>query len=137
MQKIILMLAVLSLGGCASEPISNEQAKPVPANQILNHDLFAEKANTGVVIIKRDYGYVGIACLTRVYVDGQEVADLARGEKITIHPDQGAHIFSAKPNGMCGGGTVEQSGNVVEGKVLTYRIGHGSDAELGLYPTAF
>ena len=137
MRKIFLMAIILGLGGCASEPISNEQAKPVPNSQILSPLLFVEKSNTGMVIIKRDQGYIGVACLTRIYIDGQEVADLDRGEKITVHPTLGDHIFSAKPNGMCGGGLVEQAGKVVEGKTLTYRVGHGSDAELGLYPTAF
>ncbi|ELE6461856.1 TPA: hypothetical protein NBO33_000729 [Enterobacter hormaechei] len=137
MKKLILVMGIIALVGCATKPISTEQAKPAPAKQILNNTLFTKKAGTGEVVIKRDSGYVGSACLTRVYVDGREVADLDPEQKITIYPTLGDHIFSAWPKGMCGGGMSEQAGKVIEGKVLTYRIGYGSGSEFGIYPTAF
>ena len=76
MKKLILVMGIIALVGCATKPISTEQAKPAPGKQILDNTLFTKKAGTGEVVIKRDSGYVGSACLTRVYVDGREVADL-------------------------------------------------------------
>lgn len=137
MMRTIALLFAVFLTGCATKPISTEQAKPAPAKQILDETLFSKKPGTGEVVIKRDSGYVGSACLSRVYVDGHEVADLDPEQKITIYPALGDHIFSAWPKGMCGGGMSEQAGKVIEGKVLTYRIGYGSGSEFGIYPTAF
>ncbi|MDO3404315.1 hypothetical protein QWI28_04235 [Citrobacter freundii] len=81
MRTIALFFGAVFLTGCATKPISTEQAKPAPEKQILDKSLFTKKPETGVVVIKRDSGYVGSACLTRVYVDGREVADLDPEQK--------------------------------------------------------
>lgn len=137
MKKVIMLLAILGLAGCATKPVSNEQAKDVPSKQIIDASLFTKNENGGTVIIKRDSGFMGSACMTRVYVDGKEIADLDVEQKITIHPEVGDHIFSAWPKGVCGGGMSEQSGKVTESKVLMYRIGYGTNGDFGIYPTAF
>ncbi len=80
---------------------------------------------------------MGSACMTRVYVDGKEVADLDTAQKVTVYPKIGDHIFSAWPKGMCGGGMSEQSGRVAEGDVLMFRVGYGTNGDFGIYPTAF
>ncbi len=80
---------------------------------------------------------MGSACMTRVYLDGKEIADLDTAQKAVIYPKVGNHIFSAWPKGMCGGGMSEQSGTVIDGKTLMYRIGYGTNGDFGIYPTAF
>ncbi|WP_410033534.1 hypothetical protein [Klebsiella pneumoniae] len=60
--------------------------------------------------------------MTRVYLDGKEIADLDTAQKAVIYPKVGNHIFSAWPKGMCGGGMSEQSGTVIDGKTLMYRM---------------
>ena len=72
-----------------------------------------------------------------VNIDGKEIADLDTAEKAVIYPVTGSHIFSAWPKGMCGGGMSEQSGDVIEGKTLMYRVGYGTNGDFGIYPTAF
>ncbi|ELW9440226.1 hypothetical protein RJ492_000555 [Pluralibacter gergoviae] len=137
MKSSIITICILALVGCATKPVSNEQAKDVPNKQVINQSLLLKKENTGKVIIKRDSGFAGSACLTRVYVDGVEMADLDTSQKIVIYPDVGDHIFSAWPKGICGGGMSEQSGRVQDGKVLIYRVGYGTNGDFGIYPTAF
>ncbi|EAX8475141.1 hypothetical protein CQK57_03325 [Salmonella enterica] len=138
MKKMILVCAVgLVLTGCATKPVSNEDAKPVPLKQVIDASLLDKKEGTGQVIIKRDSGIFGSACLSRVYVDGKEVADIDPSQKLTIYPTIGDHIFSSWPKGICGGGMSEQAGKVVEDKTLMYRIGYGSNGEYGIHPTAF
>lgn len=117
--------------------MTNEQAKDVPSKQIIDNTLFVKNEGTGKVIIKRDSGFMGSACLTRIYVDGKEVADLDTAEKATVYPKLGDHIFSAWPKGVCGGGMSEQSGKVTESSTLMYRIGYGTNGDFGIYPTAF
>ncbi|PHM67151.1 hypothetical protein [Xenorhabdus kozodoii] len=137
MKKIALVAAAFFIVGCATTPVSNESAKPVPEKQIIQRDLLVKKEGTGKVIIKRDSGFIGSACLSRVYVDGKELADLDPAQKIEIYPKVGRHIFSAKSKGICGGGMSEQEGRVTEDEMLTYRIGYGSNGDYGIYPTAF
>ncbi|MFS6858910.1 hypothetical protein [Citrobacter freundii] len=136
MKRGIILLAVMMVG-CATKPVTNEQAKDVPAKQIIDNTMLVKNDGTGKVIIKRDSGFMGSACLTRVYVDGKEIADLDTAEKITVYPKLGDHIFSAWPKGVCGGGMSEQSGKVTESATLMYRIGYGTNGDFGIHPTAF
>ncbi|EHK2055064.1 hypothetical protein OGY14_21630 [Citrobacter sp. Cpo073] len=136
MKRGIILLAVMMVG-CATKPVTNEQAKDVPAKQIIDNTMLVKNDGTGKVIIKRDSGFMGSACLTRVYVDGKEVADLDTAEKVTVYPKLGDHIFSAWPKGVCGGGMSEQSGKVTENATLMYRIGYGTNGDFGIHPTAF
>lgn len=137
MKKIALALVIVGISGCATKPVTNEQAQNIPAKQILDSSFFSKKEGTGEVIIKRDSGVMGGACMTRVYLDGKEIADLDTAQKAVIYPKVGNHIFSAWPKGMCGGGMSEQSGTVIDGKTLMYRIGYGTNGDFGIYPTAF
>lgn len=137
MKRTLIVLSICLMAGCATKPVTNEQAKEVPVKQIIDNTLLAKGEGTGKVIIKRDSGFMGSACLTRVYVDGKEVADLDTAEKVTVYPKFGDHIFSAWPKGVCGGGMSEQSGKVTEGGMLMYRIGYGTNGDFGIYPTAF
>ncbi|HCM9594688.1 TPA: hypothetical protein N5O41_000927 [Enterobacter bugandensis] len=137
MKRIFILASIFIIAGCATKPVTNEQAKDVPAKQIINNTLLVKKEGAGKVIIKRDSGFMGSACMTRVYVDGKEVADLDTAQKVTVYPTIGEHIFSAWPKGMCGGGMSEQSGKVTEGDVLMFRVGYGTNGDFGIYPTAF
>ncbi|WP_113391694.1 hypothetical protein [Escherichia coli] len=128
---------MLALVGCATKPVSNEQATPVPEKQIISTALLEKRDGTGEVIIKRDSGFFGSACFSRVYVDGKEVADLGTAQKVVVYPTIGDHVFSAWPKGVCGGGMSEQAGNVTTDRTLMYRIGYGSNGEYGIHPTAF
>ena len=75
MRTIALLFGAMFLTGCATKPISTELAKPAPAKQIIDATLFSKKPGTGEVVIKRDSGYVGSACLIRVYIDGRSATN--------------------------------------------------------------
>lgn len=138
MKKILMLMSMIGLAGCATKPVSTQLAKNVPAERVLNSSLLQQNgSDVGTVTIKRDSGFSGSACLTRVYIDGKEIADLDTSEKVVIHPSLGIHVFSAWPKGICGGGMVEVTGTVNKDNPLTYRIGYGTNGDFGLYPTAF
>ncbi|WP_305863791.1 hypothetical protein, partial [Klebsiella pneumoniae] len=99
MKKIALALVIVGISGCSTKPVTNEQAQNIPAKQILDSSFFSKKEGTGEVIIKRDSGVMGSACMTRVYLDGKEIADLDTAQKAVIYPKVGNHIFSAWPKG--------------------------------------
>ena len=109
---------MLALVGCATKPVSNEQATPVPEKQIISTALLEKRDGTGEVIIKRDSG-------------------LGTAQKVVVYPTIGDHVFSAWPKGVCGGGMSEQAGKVTTDRTLMYRIGYGSNGEYGIHPTAF
>ncbi len=132
-----LALIGITLGGCASTPVSNTEAVDVPAKRIVDSTLMQSMANSGKVTIKRDNGFTGSACAKRVFADAKAVADLNTGERLVIYLSEGEHIISAKSNSPCGGGLVETMVTVKAGGNYSYRIGTQSNMGDGIYPTAF
>ena len=132
----IAVLAVF-LVGCATQPIPTSQATPVPASKVRDTTFTKPGTGRGQVIVKRDSGFGGSACSTKLFANGKLTAELSTSEKINLYFPEGMHVISAWPNNPCGGGMVEVEAQVKVDKVLTYRIGYGSNGDFGLYPTAF
>lgn len=130
---IISTFFAILLNGCATTPVSNEEAVSVPVDAIYQH----QTANTGKVTIKRDSGYSASLCSTRIFVNAQPIADIDTSEKVVIYLPAKDYIFSALANGICAGGLTEINGTVQAGKELTYRVGYGSSGEFSINPTAF
>ena len=134
---LFTLFAIFSLFGCATKPIPNELAKPIPINQIKNKEFLIKKPNTGMVTIKRDSGFTGSGCSSGVFVDGKKIADLKVSEKIVLFLPVGEHIISAWPNGICGGGMSEVKTNVKNNSSSNFRIGYGSNGDFSINPTYF
>lgn len=127
----------LLVAGCATQPIPTSQAIPVSASKVHDTTYTKPVPGYGVVIVKRDSGFGGSACSTKLFANGKLTAELSTSEKINLYFPEGMHVISAWPNNPCGGGMVEVEAQVKVDKVLTYRIGYGSNGDFGLYPTAF
>ena len=127
----------LSLVGCASQPISNLEAAPVPAERILDSQFMNRSPNSGEVTVKRDSGFTGSACSTRIFVNGKPIADIRTAEKVVMYLPEGEYILSANPNGMCGGGMTEVKAAVKPGSQSNYRYGTSGNGSPSIYPTAF
>ncbi|QBH97153.1 hypothetical protein EKN56_12575 [Limnobaculum zhutongyuii] len=136
-KKLVVLACIIVMSGCSTNPVSTTEAKSVPDSRVFNKNFAIKKSGTGEVIIKRDSGILGSPCDTKVYLDGMDIADLSTSEKLVIYPTIGEHIISAKPNGICVGGLVEASINVIENKTIIYRVGYGSGGDFGMHPTAF
>jgi hypothetical protein len=138
MKKIILVSSlILSIAGCATRPVSTAESKPVSMANILDSRFLVNSPGSGTVVIKRDSGVFGSACTSRVFVNAKPTADLAPIEKLVLYLPPGDYIFSAWPNGICGGGMSEVRANVKSSETLTFRIGMGSNGEFLINPTAF
>lgn len=131
----VIATASMALLGCASKPISNSEA--TLSSTILNQSFSERKEGYASLIIKRDSGFGGYACSSRVYIDGVAVVDLDPGEYYNAFVNPGGHIISSKPNGICSGGLYETNINAKENQNLTYRIGYGSNGDYFIVPTAF
>lgn len=137
MKKIAISLLLLSLIGCATRPISNFEAKPVPPERLLNSNHSEKKPDTTKVTVKRDTGIFGSACPTQVFLNAGPLAELNTGEKVEIFLLAGDYILSAWPKGVCGGGMSETKLNLIKDKAQSFRIGYGSNGDFYLNPTAF
>lgn len=134
MKNLILVMGIIILSGCATKPISNEQAKEVPAQRLIDPSFTTNRDGSGQVIIKRDGGLRGSLCSVRVFADSKPIADLEAGEKVTLFLRPGDHVFGAQGTGACYGGLTAQFGKVSDGKTISYRIGIGSVGDFAIYP---
>jgi len=123
MKKLITILIAVVLTGCATQPVSTRDAAIITGNQLLEKKYSQKSKNSGRVIVKRDSGFVGMACSVRVFVNGHPMADLDTEEKVIFYLPPNEYIIGVQPNGICGGGLVETDANVKVGKQLTYRVG--------------
>jgi hypothetical protein len=131
-------LAILSLIGCATQPLAIDKSALVPASRILAPQWTAQAQYTGSLVIKRDSGFMGSACNVRVFVDAVPVADLAPSEKVELFVALGEHIVGAASIGMfCGGGASEAAVVIIPERQRILRIAAGQSGDLHLQPSAF
>ncbi|HEV6969041.1 MAG TPA: hypothetical protein VK305_26910, partial [Roseateles sp.] len=96
MQRLhLLCFGAALVAGCATAPVTDAEASPVPVDRILDNSVLASRPGTGQVTVKRDSGLGGSACSTRVFVNAKPVADIRTSEKVVFHLPPGEYIFSA------------------------------------------
>ena len=132
----LLIVSALS-AACATQPISNQAAIMAPYDQILDNSLFTPRPDTVEVTVKRDSGFGGSACSSRIFVDAKPVADIRASQKIILYLSKSEHILGASPNGYCGGGTVEVRADLRSGAPASFRVGYGSNSDFFINQTAF
>ena len=137
MRLLFSIFTVSMLVGCASSPTNFSNAKPVKEKNILNSYYSVRFDDYSKITIKRDSGFTGSGCSSRVYVDGNKLADLDVSEFFSFYLPSGNHIISSHPNGLCGGGLYEVGITVDKNENLNYRIGYGSSGDYFIVPTAF
>ncbi len=135
--RLLALLLLLSLTACATTPVTINQASAVPTSRILAPQWTAQGSNTGILIVKRDSGFMGSACTIRVFVDAVPVADLAPSEKIELYVPLGEHSVVVSSNGICGGGTSEAAVVIMPERQRILRIASGQSGDIYLQPSAF
>lgn len=129
----VIVLAVLS--GCATSPISAEQASPVPSSRLYANQ--ERTPGTAVLVVTRDKGFTGSACNTKLFIDGVLAGEIGAGESARFWVEPGAVILGAVGAGVCGGGLKEREVRLVAGKMSRYRISIDAAMSMDLSPTAF
>ncbi|WP_110877040.1 hypothetical protein [Franconibacter helveticus] len=137
MKKYFLTLAMVLISGCSTQPVPTNQANHVPPDRIWDKKIVQKMDNAGEILVKRDSGFIGSACLISIYIDGKPVADLNTREKVIFYPGIGRHVLSASPHGWCAGGIVESLAEVEINKPLVFRVGYGANGDFRFSPTAF
>lgn len=143
--KLLLVAAIVTLVGCATTPINTATARSTPLSRIYAQDLVIPGEGKVQLIVARDAGAVGSACMTAVYLDGKIVSAIDNAEKVTFYVLPGRYILGTGPNpngtGLCKYNS-ERSRREAEiiaeiGKPLKYRLAMNDRGEFSLMPTAF
>ncbi|HBT4754852.1 TPA: hypothetical protein MB330_001298 [Klebsiella quasipneumoniae subsp. similipneumoniae] len=100
MKKTLATLLFLFLAGCSTEPVLPQNAKEVSPSPE-----FQKKVNTTPVTIIRDKGFVAGGCAITSYINGNRLAELDTGEKVTAYLPAGSVIVGAgfAGKGLCNG----------------------------------
>lgn len=143
MRFIIAFSFAALLAACATTPTSVQDAAVVPSDRV-----YAPESTGDIyqIRITRDSGRRGSACTTRIYLNGNDAADLEPAETITLSVPAGRHIIgvSQSPTGgrLCTGfDEVARSRHEIEvtaetGEIRNYRLAT-SYGGFRLEPTAF
>lgn len=137
MKPLVVILTACALSACSNTPVPTNQAKEIPAQQLLTSAYSATNIATGTIIIKRDAGEMGSLCTVYVSIDGNSLAKLESEEKVTAHVTPGRHIISAAPKGACTGGLSEQASTLSKNETQVFRASFASAGDFSLSPTAF
>ncbi|MGF6476633.1 hypothetical protein ABIE06_003481 [Pantoea dispersa] len=98
MKKTILLLAALSLSGCATEAVLPSKAKQAPQERLYLFQKQSAEFNSKLIVV-RDSGYLGSGCFTGVYINGQRAATLDPAEKATFFLKPGEVSVGIKGEG--------------------------------------
>lgn len=80
MKKATVLFLSLLMSGCATSPVSNDEAKNVPQNRI-----FYSGTGSSKIVIIRDKGWMaGGGCYVMATMDGKEAARLDTAEKVEL-----------------------------------------------------
>src|SRR6476620_5152098 len=91
-----LVMRLFPPPACAPNPVNFKQPNPVQSSRMLAPaQAFTEAPYTGKLAITRDGGFMGSACLIRVFIDAKPVVDLAPAERIELFVPLGEHVVSA------------------------------------------
>jgi len=136
-RRAVAIVCLAMLGGCATTPVSTASAPSVAPTRILNAAFLQRRDGYGEVIVKRDEGFAGSACNTRVFANATPIAEIAPGEKVVFYLPVGEQMIGAIATGICGGGLVEAKVLVNLTRTAVYRVSYGSNMEFSIQPTAF
>ncbi len=135
MQKLFVVGLALLLSACATTPVPSADARPAAA--VYDLALTRPQPGSAAVTVVRDSGLMGAACNDVLYIDGQKIAALGTGEKITVYLSPGHHVLGTTAAGICAGGTASAETTIRAGESRTYRIGSGQGGTLSMQPSAF
>lgn len=101
MKRLLLLVVVFGLAGCATEAVLPSQAKQAPPERLLKYQA-SEEGATSTLIVVRDKGFLGSGCFTGVYLNDVRSAVLDPGEKATFYLKPGEWNVAVKGEGkMC------------------------------------
>lgn len=138
MKKATVFFLSILISGCATSPVSKDEAKSVPQDRIL----YSGTGSSKIVII-RDKGWMaGGGCYVMATMDGKEVARLDTAEKVELKVTPGRHIIGLNGDrygkalcGLTSESSKETSTVINSGETQFYRITGDTNSGLDIRPT--
>lgn len=146
MRSTALAICVaVAVSACATKPINTSTARSTPEDRIYAPELVIPSPDKVQLIVARDAGAMGSACMTAVYLNGEKVSTIDNAEKVTFYVTPGRHILGTGPNpdgtGLCrfGAERARRETEIIAepGKPLKYRLALSAQGEISVMPTAF
>jgi hypothetical protein len=131
----VLAMAIPLLG-CSTTPVASSSAKPIPVERIYAVDATNPEEGHALLVVTRDKGWKAMACVARLYVDGDLVADLKASEQIRLYVEEGTHLVGVSGE-RCLGGADQTSVDVTRAKPVLLRVSMGSGVGMKIAPSAF
>jgi len=132
--RIFVVLAAALTAGCASTPTPADSAQP--PEKVLAPEVLAAGGGPARVLVKRDSGFAGAACKHTVLIDGKPVADLFRGQAVTMYTQPGRHIIGVNVTPfLCGQSLLEAEVLASEAAPVVLRLSADINGTVRLGPT--
>ncbi|MGF7240632.1 hypothetical protein ABIC11_001045 [Pseudomonas oryzihabitans] len=134
MRTLTVVLGLLVLTGCSTDPVTKLTAGAVPDSRQYDQALLKRKSSDQAeVSFLRDSGFLGSACTHDIYVDGTKAFSVRQGEGMSVFVDPGEHVFRLETGGgACPNVATSQETNLKPGADVIYRILIPSDLSLRL-----
>ena len=133
-----MSITFLLLAGCSTTQVTPSSAVIAPDNRILAYQDGTVKSG-GSIIVVRDSGFVGKACLNSIYINGTLSARLAAEEKARFTLEAGNITITAGKDpygkGRCQmhqGDAVTRTFTLGEGETRSFRLSIDSGGKLRL-----
>ena len=124
------------VAGCTTTPVPSSSATPIPVERIYAVDATKPQEGHALLVVTRDKGWKAMACVARLYVDGDLIADLRASEQIRLYVEEGAHLVGVSGE-RCLGGADQASVEVTRAKPVLLRVSMGSGVGMKIAPSAF
>jgi hypothetical protein len=119
---VFASVILFAVSGCATSPITNKDAQPVPADRIFHTEKLPIEGNANVIFV-RDVGAWGSGLYNHLFIDGNKAASLNPSEKVEFILAPGEHIFGVIPTDPFGQYTLHTiDQDLKPGKRYFYRI---------------
>lgn len=128
------LLAVATLAGCSTVPVTESAAKPVPADRVYAPEYLQPATDrTATIFVARDKGFHGSGCSHDILINNQKVVALRQGEAATLHVAPGAYFLKLETGGgLCANISTSQNLTLGQGERQDYRVLIPSDGNLRL-----
>ena len=91
-----------------------------------------------MLVVTRDKGFLMSGCYATVFVDGIKVAKIYQREQLRLFVEEGDHLVGVSADqGICLGGSDQQSVKVTRAKPVLLRITAGNGLGVKIQPSAF
>lgn len=142
MRFLIAIVLAATLTACATKPISEAEAVPVPTDRLLAYQT-PIAGDSGTVVTIRDAGFTGGGCNLAVYINGELAAQIGDREIARFHLPAGDHIIGTGPTGrgtcVIGAERLRRELGVTlrPGETKKFRLSINPNSGPAIEPTAF